>query len=103
MCVITDCDISFNITTHNIVVKSAFAIQYSLAFMPLLTCNFHASICQRLAACHVALAQLVTGASFVTCASDFRKKLSDVSLALYRLALILSAQLLTYWPNWYNL
>ena len=50
--------------------------------MPLLTCNFHASICQRLAACHVALAQLVTGASFlanVTCASDFRKKLSDVS------------------------
>jgi len=32
------CDISFNITTHNIVVKSAFAIQYSLAFMKL--CHF---------------------------------------------------------------
>jgi len=56
--------------------------QYSSVYetMPLLTCNFHASTCQ--CAMYVALAQLVTCANFlanVTCASDFRKKLSDVS------------------------
>jgi len=75
------CDISFNITTHNIVVKSAFAIQYSLALWNYATFNLQLS-CFDLPACHVALEQLVTCPSFlanVTCASDFRKKLSDVS------------------------
>ena len=94
MCVITESVILVLISEHTIVVKSAFAIQYSLAFMKL--CHFNLQLsCFDLPACHVALAQLVICASFlanVTCASDFRKKLSDASQALYRLALILSAQ-----------
>jgi len=73
-------DISFNITTNNIVVK---CIRNTVAFMKLyatFTFNLQLS-CFDLQVCHVALAQ-VTYASFlanVTCANDFHKKLSYVS------------------------